>query len=109
MFLKIIKTPKINIIDDLVKNENYNFKFDLFDNLNNKYLKNLRFQGNGRLTKRLTASRSIIKNSYKGSLKNDKSSIKGLSTILLKGYVKSNLQYTNINSYNLIGAYGIKS
>jgi hypothetical protein len=28
---------------------------------------------------------------------------------LLKGYVKSNLQYTNINSYNLIGAYGIKS
>jgi hypothetical protein len=77
--------------------------------LSNKIIKGIRLQGDGRLTKRLTASRSIIKNSYKGSLKNDKSSIKGLSTILLKGYVKSNLQYTNINSYNLIGAYGIKS
>jgi hypothetical protein len=28
---------------------------------------------------------------------------------VLRGYVKSNLQYVNINSYNRIGAYGIKS
>lgn len=77
--------------------------------LNNKIIKGIALQGSGRLTKRLTASRSITKINHKGSLKNNKSSIKGLSTIMLKGYVKSNLQYSNINSYNLIGAYGIKS
>jgi len=77
--------------------------------LNNKIISGLKIEGTGRLTKRLTASRSINKITYKGSLKNNKSSIKGLSSIMLKGYVKSNLQYVNINSYNAIGAYGIKS
>jgi len=77
--------------------------------LNNKIINGIKLQGTGRLTKRLTASRSITKNSHKGSLRNNKSSLKGLSTIMLRGYVKSNLQYININSYNLIGAYGIKS
>lgn len=77
--------------------------------LNNKIIKGIRLQGTGRLTKRLTASRSIIKYGYKGSLKNDKSSLNGFSAVMLKGYVKSNLQYTNRSSYNLIGAYGIKS
>lgn len=77
--------------------------------LNNKIISGIKIQGAGRLTKRLTASRSINKSSYKGSLKNNKSTIKGLSSTMLKGYVKSNLQYINANSYNAIGAYGIKN
>jgi hypothetical protein len=81
----------------------------IFYYLNNKIISGIKLQSAGRLTKRLTASRSMIKSDQIGSLKNNKSSLKGLSTLMLKGYVKSNLQYTNINSYKRIGSYGIKS
>lgn len=81
----------------------------IFYYLKHKIISGIKLQGTGRLTKRLTASRSISKYIGKGSLKNRTSSYSGLSTVVLRGYVKSNLQYVNINSYNRIGAYGIKS
>jgi hypothetical protein len=81
----------------------------IFFYLKHKIISGMKLQGTGRLTKRLTASRSISKSIGKGSLKNKASSYNGLSTVVLRGYVKSNLQYVNINSYNRIGAYGIKS
>jgi hypothetical protein len=81
----------------------------IFFYLKHKIISGLKLQGTGRLTKRLTASRSISKFIGKGSLKNRASSYNGLSTVVLRGYVKSNMQYININSYNRIGAYGIKS
>ena len=77
--------------------------------LSNKIISGIKLQGSGRLTKRLTASRSVIKYDKMGNLRKDKSYSNDLSTNLLKGYVKSNLQYTNINSYKPIGSYGIKS
>ena len=81
----------------------------IFYYLKHKIISGIKLQGTGRLTKRLTASRSISKSMGKGSLKNKMSSYNGLSTVVLRGYVKSNLQYININSYNRIGTYGIKS
>jgi len=81
----------------------------IFFYLKHKIISGIKLQGTGRLTKRLTASRSISKSIGKGSLKNKASSYHGLSTVVLRGYVKSNLQYININSYNRIGTYGIKS
>jgi Mitochondrial ribosomal protein (VAR1) len=81
----------------------------VFFYLKHKIISGMKLQGTGRLTKRLTASRSISKSMGKGSLKNRASSYNGLSTVVLRGYVKSNLQYISINSYNRIGAYGIKS
>jgi hypothetical protein len=80
----------------------------MFYYLKHKVISGIKLQGSGRLTKRLTASRSISKSIGKGSLKNRTSSYNGLSTVVLRGYVKSNLQYININSYNRIGSYGIK-
>lgn len=80
----------------------------MFYYLKHKIISGIKLQGSGRLTKRLTASRSISKSIGKGSLKDRVSSYNGLSTVVLRGYVKSNLQYTNINSYNRIGTYGIK-
>jgi len=81
----------------------------VFYYLKHKIISGMKLQGTGRLTKRLTASRSISKYIGKGSLKNITSSYNGLSAVVLRGYVKSNLQYVNINSYNRIGTYGIKS
>ena len=36
-------------------------------------------------------------------------SFRGLSTIMLRGIVKSNLQYSIVNSNNRNGAYGVKA
>lgn len=94
--------------DVIDKPYRYNSRI-IFYYLNNKIVSGIKIQSAGRLTKRLIASRSMIKTDQIGNLKNNKSSLKGLSTIMLKGYVKSNLQYININSYKRIGSYGIKS
>lgn len=78
-----------------------------------KYLKHLNIRGirieaKGRATRRLTAARSVFKMKWKGGLKNIDSSFKGLSTILLRGHVKSNIQHTYIGTKNRNGAIGVK-
>jgi flagellar biosynthesis regulator FlaF len=72
-------------------------------------LRGIRVEAKGRLTRRFTASRSVSKLRCKGGLKNVDSSFRGLSTIMLRGIVKSNLQYSTINSKNRNGAFGIKA
>jgi len=77
-------------------------------NLKHMKLAGVRIEAKGRLTKRFTASRSIFKMRWKGGLKNVDSSFKGLSTVMLRGTVKSNVQYSLLNSKNRNGAFGIK-
>jgi hypothetical protein len=67
-----------------------------------------RLEARGRLTKRYTASRSLLKVKYKGNLLNIDSSLKGLSSVLLKGNLNSNLQHTKLASKSRIGSFGIK-
>jgi ribosomal VAR1-like protein len=81
----------------------------IINNLHNKYLIGIRLQGNGRLTKRLTASRSILKYKNIGKLKDIISSFQKISGVMLKGLTNSNIQYLNINSNNRNGSFGIKS
>jgi hypothetical protein len=73
-----------------------------------KHVTGFRIEASGRLTRRYTASRSISKLRYKGNLLNIDSSYRGLSSILLKGNLKSNLQFTKLNSKTRIGSFGIK-
>jgi len=73
-----------------------------------KSISGIRLEVTGRLTRRLTAARSVFKFKYKGSLKNIDSSYKGLSSVVLRGHVKSNIQYANINSKTRNGSFGVK-
>ena len=68
----------------------------------------VRLEAKGRLTRRFTASRSVFKVKWKGSIKNLDSSYKKLSSVILRGHVKSNVQYTVINSKTRNGAFGLK-
>ena len=105
----------VNSIDnDIIKNKdlfinpsNYKSRLLLY-HLNHKIVSGVRVEGSGRLTRRLTASRSISKYKYMGSLQNLNSSREGISTVMLRGYMKSNLQYININNNNRNGAFGVK-
>ena len=60
----------------------------------------VRLEAKGRLTRRFTASRSVFKIKWKGSLKNIDSSYKGLSSVILRGHVKSNVQYSLVKFKN---------
>lgn len=73
-----------------------------------KYVSGVRIEVAGRLTRRNTAARSVFKVRYKGDIKNMDSSYKGLPSVLLRGYAKSNLQYTNLRSKIRIGSFGLK-
>src|ERR1700732_4740959 len=73
-----------------------------------KHVTGFRLETSGRLTRRYTASRSVSKLRYKGNLLNIDSSYRGLSSVLLKGNLKSNLQHTKLKSKTRIGSFGIK-
>jgi len=78
------------------------------DSIKHKAVFGVRLEAAGRLSKRLTASRSLFKLRYKGSLKNIDSSYHGLSSTILRGNTKSNLQYTKVSSKTRNGAFGLK-
>ena len=105
IFLK--STSKINSeLKNLNNKESLN-KI-IFNNLKYKHVTGFRLETKGRLTKRYTASRSLSKLKYKGNLLNLDSSFKGISSVILKGNLESNLQYTKLSSKTRIGSFGIK-
>ena len=80
----------------------------VFKNIKNVDVTGIRIEAAGRLTKRNTAAKSVFKLRYTGNIKDMDSSYKGLSTVTLRGFAKSNLQHTKSESYIRIGSYGIK-
>jgi ribosomal VAR1-like protein len=91
-----------------IKKHSISFKNYLLKHLKHMKLRGIRVEAKGRLTRRRTASRSVFKMKLKGGLKNVESSFRGLSTTMLRGIFKSNVQYSIINSKNRNGAFGVK-
>nr|WBP63532.1 ribosomal protein subunit 3 [Cladonia subtenuis]WBP64220.1 ribosomal protein subunit 3 [Cladonia subtenuis] len=80
----------------------------VFKNIKNVDVTGIRIEAAGRLTKRNTAAKSVSKLRYTGNIKDMDSSYKGLSSVTLRGFAKSNLQHTKSESYIRIGSYGMK-
>jgi hypothetical protein len=80
----------------------------VLNNIRYKHVTGFRLEVSGRITRRYTASRSVSKLRYKGNLLNIDSSYRGLSSVLLKGNLKSNVQHTKLRSKTRIGSFGIK-
>lgn len=91
-----------------VKNNINLLKSYIFYRLKYKNVSGFKFEAIGRLTRRYTASRSKYVFTYKGNLANIDSSLKGLSSVILKGNLKSNIQYTKLSSKTRIGSFGVK-
>lgn len=98
-----IKGIKTTYLQNKISLQNYVLKY-----LKHLNMRGIRIEAKGRATRRLTAARSVFKMKWKGGLKNIDSSFKGLSAILLRGHVKSNVQHTYIGTKNRNGAIGIK-
>jgi hypothetical protein len=102
---KIFKGNTENILNIKTKK---NLNKYIINNLKYRHITGFRLEAAGRLNKRHSASRSIYKVKYKGNLWNIDSSLGCLSSILLKGNLNSNLQYTKLNSNTNIGSFGLK-
>lgn len=103
-------TTNLLLYDSLFK-ENLKFKHlkqIVLNNIKYKKISGIRLQATGRLTKRYTASRSISKIRYKGNLVNISSSFEGNPSVMLRGYLRPNLEFTKLNSKTRIGSFGIK-
>lgn len=103
---KLLKQNKKNF-SPLHNNSSF-LKKVIFSNIKYKRVSGVRLEAAGRLTKRYTASRSLQKVIYKGNLENTLSSVKGYSSVLLRGSIRPNLQYTKLNSKSRIGSFGVK-
>nr|YP_009240979.1 ribosomal protein S3 [Cairneyella variabilis]AMK09008.1 ribosomal protein S3 [Cairneyella variabilis] len=125
MFTNYDKDPLNNLLLDLFpsiynleitkKKRRYTRNYSLsltkyiLNTLKQLRLRGIRIEAKGRLTKRLTASRSIFKVRWKGGLKNVDSSFRGISATMLRGFVKPNIAYSLINSKNRNGAFGFRA
>lgn len=85
------------------------YRSSILNTIKLQVVSGVRFEAAGRLTRRLTAMRAIFKNRYIGSLKNIRSSYNNISSTLLRGYFKSNLEYTLVSSKTRNGTFGLKS
>jgi len=94
--------------EDSKENKNNLLLNFVLNSLKHKDMAGARLEAKGRLTRRFTASRSVFKIKWKGSLKNIDSSYRGLPSIMLRGHAKSNVQYSIINSKTRNGAFGLK-
>lgn len=94
-----------------IKNNNKSYlleKYILNNIIKHKKLAGIRVEAKGRLTKRFTAEKSVFKMQYKGGLKTVDSSFKGLAAVMIRGYLRNNIQYSLAQSKNRNGAYGVK-
>jgi hypothetical protein len=98
---------KFNIINNRYIDKIFLNKF-IFKNVKYKYITGFRLRIYGRLVNRFTASKSITILYNKGHLLNIDSSYKGLSSSILKGNLKSNMQHTIVNSRTRVGSFGIR-
>jgi hypothetical protein len=106
--LQMVKIPDLHTLitfDDNIQSMNKN---NILNTIKQQIVSGVRFEASGRLTRRLTAMRAVFKYRYVGSLKNIRSSFNNKSSTMLRGNVKSNSQYTIINSKTRNGSFGLK-
>jgi hypothetical protein len=112
------KKEALNNSNDLLNNilfNNYNLylcKNDdniILHSIKNRIIGGIRIEAMGRLSKRLIAARTIFKYKYTGNLRNLNSSYLGISSAILRGNTRSNLDYIKLRSKTKIGSFGLKS
>ena len=104
----MVRIPDLHTVitfDDTIETMNKN---NIVNTIKQQAVTGVRFEAAGRLTRRLTAMRAVFKYRYAGSLKNWRSSFNNKASTLLRGYAKSNGQYTIINSKTRNGTFGLK-
>lgn len=80
----------------------------ILENVKYKNMAGARLRVKGRLTKRYRADRAVYKLKWKGGLKNIDSAFKGLSTVVFRGHLDSNVEKSMLASKRRIGSFAVK-
>jgi hypothetical protein len=114
------KKEKLIYINNNYKNINYKYKNYvntfienkyniIFKNIKNIHIIGISLEAKGRLTRRMTAARSVYKYSNKGSLKNIYSFFHNLPISLFRGFIRSNINKVKNSSKNKNGSFSVLS
>jgi hypothetical protein len=106
--LQMVRIPDLHTLITFDDNSEAMNKNNIINTIKQQVVSGVRFEASGRLTRRLTAMRAVFKYRYAGSLKNIRSSFNNKPSTMLRGHVKSNTQYTLINSKTRNGTFGLK-
>jgi|SRR6478609_4117989 len=106
--LQMVRIPDLHTLITFDDNNQTMNKNNIVKTIKQQIVSGVRFEAAGRLTRRLTAMRSVFKYRYIGSLKNLRSSFNNKAAVLLRGHTKANSQYTLINSKTRNGTFGLK-
>jgi hypothetical protein len=106
--IRMVKIPDLHTLITFDDRKETMTKNNILNVIKQQVVTGVRFEASGRLTRRLTAMRAVFKYKYIGTLKDIRSSYNNKSSKLLKGFSKSNLQYTNINSKTRNGTFSLK-
>lgn len=106
--LSKVALPKFNLYLSKKKSSLNLLDQKIVNSIKYKHVNGIRIEAAGRLSKRLTASRSVFKLAYIGNLKSTDLTLNKKSSVMLRGGVKPNLSYTNLNMKTRNGAFGLK-
>jgi hypothetical protein len=104
----IIKKDDLDIKLNEIYSNSERIHETVLNSIKYKNLGGIRIEAKGRLTRRYRADRAIFKVLWKGGLKNIDSSYKRLSSVTLRGYVGSNLDYSVLASKRRVGSFAVK-
>jgi len=108
LYSKVLDLNNQSLSSSEEKSKDVYNEYSIVKSLKHINMAGIRIEAKGRLTRRFTASRSVFKFKWIGGLRNVDSSFKKLSTVVLRGNTKSNVLYSNVNSKNRNGAFGVK-
>lgn len=113
MILKILQPTEYNLCKDKVDVNlsiirKRNSTNTTLDTIKYKIVSGIKIEASGRLSKRIIASKSIHKIKQIGTIKDINSSYKKLSSMLLRGNNRSNIQLSKLSGKTRIGAFGLK-
>lgn len=94
-------------IDHATKKDDFLLQFVL-NAIKHKTVSGIRIEAAGRVSRRLIASRAVFKVKHIGTIRNIFSSYKKLPAVILRGNLRSNLQFSKAKNKTRIGAFGLK-
>lgn len=104
----------LNMFPKEINYDKHQLSHNIIYSIKHKWVRGVRLEAKGRLTKRYTASRSLFKFRYKGTLRNLEHlkkpyyNTEQASVVMLRNSIRPNVQYTFTASRKRIGVYGIK-
>lgn len=90
------------------KSANKDLEQVVLTNTKYKIISGITLKASGRITRRIIAERARHSVKSIGTLKNVNSSYKGLSSVMMRGYKKSNIDSTFLKSTRHVGVFGLK-